>query len=153
MLRAAAVRLSKGGFGVTASQHKGFVWRSSPSAAAPGGTGEGGACTGPMGAAQSFQPGQVLRGPGSEEWLTLTLCGCGLSVGAAGGFGFPGCSGYCVGSFSSVFRAVFVPHPGDVSREKGNLQPFQVTRALALGRPCMESSQPYDVDTSLPLFR
>lgn len=83
------------------------------SAVASGGTGEGGAGTGPMGAAQGFQPGLVLRGPGSEEWLKANSLWRRLirgGGGAAGGFGFPSCSEHCVRPSSSVFCAVFVPH-------------------------------------------
>lgn len=55
MLRAASVRLSRGGFGVAGSQHKGFVWRSSPSAAAP-------RWDGPNGSSP-----ELLAGPGFES--------------------------------------------------------------------------------------
>lgn len=66
---AAAARVPGSVFGVTPITAAGFCLACFSPAPASGGTLEGGAGTGPMGAAQGFQPGLVLKRMGSVGWL------------------------------------------------------------------------------------
>ena len=57
-------------------------------------------------------------------------------------FGLPSSSIHRVPSTNTLFPASLVPHPGDVSKEKGNFQLVPVTlsrsQVPALGGPCTE---------------
>lgn len=73
----------------------------------------------------------------------------------AGGFGFASRLMHSVPSAKHLISC-FVPHPGKVFGEKGNVQPFPVpasdSQVPAVVCSCTEVLQAYDVDISLPLF-